>query len=187
MELPEKMSAKEFQDLIKKGVLDCSGKKIKTNNLLPEYEKLIITEKEKKPKPIVIKDNKLNMNDLLSLKFEQYLKNKFGDRWAKEVLFSKINPEIKRKFRADYFIPEIKTIIEINGGEYGQKVVCNHCGTDVKDRNGKQVFSQGGRHTRSGGGYENDLYKMNLAQKMNLKYFQFNYQQLKDDIYKEFI
>jgi len=124
------------------------------------------------------------------IEFEVYLEKKY--EWKKkkgqtvEVLFNVLG-NTKRKFRADYYIPEIKTIIEINGGEFGYPVVCNNCGNHVKNKKGKQVFSQGGRHTRGGGGYENDLYKMNLSQKMNLKYYQFTYKQLKQRIYKKFI
>ena len=71
-----------------------------------------------------------------------------------EVVFSSIMPT-KRKFRADYYLPNKRIIIEVNGGQYLQ-----------------------GRHNRGGKGYENDLFKLNLAQQNGFKVYQFTYEML---------
>lgn len=73
---------------------------------------------------------------------------------SKEVVFSSFMPT-KRKFRADFLCPNIKLIIEVNGGQF-----------------------VGGRHTRGGKGYENDLTKLNLAQVNGYRIIQFTYQML---------
>ena len=96
--------------------------------------------------------------------FEKYLISKYGD-FETEVVFSKIM-ETKRKFRADYLL-ESKLdffIIEINGGQWN-----------------------GGRHNRGGKGYENDLTKMNVSQFNGYKYFQFTYEMLERQEYKEYL
>lgn len=79
----------------------------------------------------------------------------------KEVLFSKIF-YTKRKFRADFYCPVLKLIIEVNGGQFVS-----------------------GRHNRGGKGYETDLTKLNLAQSNGLTVFQFTYQMLEKQEYKE--
>ena len=61
-----------------------------------------------------------------------------------------------RRFRADYYLPNLKTIIEVNGGQYIN-----------------------GRHNRGGVGYENDLTKLNLAQRHGFKIYQFTYEMIK--------
>jgi hypothetical protein len=66
----------------------------------------------------------------------------------------------KRRFRYDYYIPEIGTAIEINGGHWVN-----------------------GRHNR-GKGYENDLVKLNLSQVNGVTVLQYTYQQLKEQKYK---
>jgi len=73
-----------------------------------------------------------------------------------EPVFSHFMPT-KRKFRADFLCPQLKMIIEINGGQYSDG---------------------GGRHTRGGKGYETDLTKLNLAQMNGYKIIQFTYQML---------
>lgn len=88
---------------------------------------------------------------VLITEFEQFI-NKFFDV-RKEVVFSHIMPT-KRRFRADYLLNG-NIIIEINGGQYIN-----------------------GRHNRGGNGYENDLTKINLAQKHGFKVFQFTYEML---------
>lgn len=181
MDIPDKISAKEFQELIKTGQLGVSGNRLVKQDLLPEFEASLYQDKQQKQSKI---------NNFLILEFEAYIEKKYN--WEKEekttveVVFSSLF-DTKRKFRADYYIPQIKAIIEINGGEFGNPVICNSCGNKVKDKRGKQVFTQGGRHTRGFKGYENDLYKSNLAQKNGLKYYQFNYNQLKKHVYREFI
>jgi very-short-patch-repair endonuclease len=89
---------------------------------------------------------------------------------VEEVVFNTIMPT-SRLYRADYCILEEKIMIEVNGGQYS-----------------------GGRHTRAGKvkgkpytQYENDLNKLNLAQKNGWKVFQFTYEQLKRQEYKDFI
>ena len=71
-----------------------------------------------------------------------------------EVPFSRVMPTV-RKFRADFLCPNIKLILEINGGQF-----------------------VGGRHNRGGSGYENDITKINLAQIHGFKVLQFTYEML---------
>ena len=59
-----------------------------------------------------------------------------------------------RRFRFDYYWADKKVAVEINGG----------------------IWSQG-RHTR-GFGYLSDMEKLNLAQRMGIRVFQFTPQQL---------
>ena len=98
--------------------------------------------------------------------FEQYLEKKTC-HVRKEVVFSSIM-STKRKFRADYFIeyPNYynNSIVEINGGQWN-----------------------GGRHNRGGKGYENDLTKLNLAQKNGFRIYQFTYEMLERQEYKSFL
>lgn len=71
-----------------------------------------------------------------------------------EVTFSSIMPT-KRRFRADFYCPNLRLIVEVNGGQW-----------------------TGGRHTRGGKGYENDLAKINLAQLHGFKVIQMTYEML---------
>jgi len=71
-----------------------------------------------------------------------------------EVPFSYFLPT-KRKFRADFLCPNLKIIVEVNGGQYTR-----------------------GRHVRGGKGYETDLEKINLAQTHGYKVLQFTYEML---------
>lgn len=80
-----------------------------------------------------------------------------------EMPFSRLLPT-KRKFRADFYLPKYRTVIEINGGQF-----------------------MGGRHNRGGKGYETDLYKLNLAQLYGYKVFQFTYEMLERREYLNFI
>lgn len=80
-----------------------------------------------------------------------------------EVPFSHIMPT-KRKFRADFYCPNRKMIIEVNGGQY-----------------------LNGRHNRGGAGYENDLFKINLAQYYGFKVYQFTYEQLEKRVHHKFL
>lgn len=61
---------------------------------------------------------------------------------------------VNRRFRFDYYLPKINIAIEINGGSW-----------------------MGGRHT-FGKGYETDLMKLNLAQQLGIKVYQFTYDML---------
>lgn len=92
--------------------------------------------------------------------FEKYLTDK-GYFLEKEVVFSSVM-DTKRKFRADYIAGNI--IIEINGGQWN-----------------------GGRHNRGGKGYENDITKINLAQFNGYKVYQFTYEMLERQEYKDFL
>lgn len=94
--------------------------------------------------------------------FEKHLKSEYGD-FRQEVVFSSIM-KTKRKFRADYFLPEYNIIIEINGGQWNR-----------------------GRHNRGGKGYESDLAKLNLAQKHGYAIYQFTYEMLLRMEYKEYL
>jgi very-short-patch-repair endonuclease len=71
-----------------------------------------------------------------------------------EAPFSHFLPT-KRKFRADFLCPNLKIIIEVNGGQY-----------------------LNGRHNRGGRGYETDLEKLNMAQAHGYRVFQFTYEML---------
>lgn len=73
---------------------------------------------------------------------------------GKEIVYSKIMPT-KRLFRADFYCPSIKVLVEVNGGQWTN-----------------------GRHTRGGVGYENDLTKLNIAQLNGFKVYQFTYEML---------
>jgi len=87
------------------------------------------------------------------LKLESDIKDHFG-QFVKEMMINKII-HTDRKYRADYWIPCINTVLEINGGQY--------------------VY---GRHNRGGKGYENDLTKSNLVISNGLFYLQFTYEMI---------
>lgn len=82
---------------------------------------------------------------------------------GKEIIYNRIM-ETKRLFRADFFLPNLKILVEVNGGQYSS-----------------------GRHTRGGKGYETDLMKLNIAQFNGFKVYQFTYQMLERLEYKQFI
>lgn len=72
-----------------------------------------------------------------------------------------------RKWRFDLdWKPHGKLVaVEIDGGSWGNPVVCDKCGRTVHRRlkNGREVIvREGGRHN-SGTGFENDLEKINEA------------------------
>jgi len=71
-----------------------------------------------------------------------------------EVNYSAIMPT-KRRFRADYYIPKLSVLIEVNGGQYVT-----------------------GRHNRGGTGYETDLTKLNLASANGFTVLQYTYEML---------
>lgn len=90
---------------------------------------------------------------ILIKEFEKFLTDKFG-YFKKEAVFKNFM-DTDRKFRADYLLLKDKIIIEINGGQYIN-----------------------GRHNRGGIGYENDLTKLNIAQKNGFKIYQFTYEMI---------
>ena len=100
-------------------------------------------------------------NKALLLELETYLKR--FDEVQKEKTFNKIMPT-KRLFRCDYLLPNLKIIVEVNGGQWNN-----------------------GRHNRGGKGYENDLMKLNIAQKNGYKVYQFTYEMLIRMEYRDFI
>lgn len=69
-----------------------------------------------------------------------------------------------RRFRADYCLPNKKIVVEINGGQWIN-----------------------GRHNRGGKGYEDDLQKLNLLQAQGYKVYQFTYEMLLRQEYKQMI
>lgn len=76
------------------------------------------------------------------------------DRLTKrEVVFSDVM-NTRRRFRADFFCPELHLIVEVNGGQWIN-----------------------GRHNR-GGSYQNDLEKLNIAQENGYHVLQFTYEML---------
>ena len=98
-------------------------------------------------------------NIALLQEFKAYLKS-LNFEVIEEVVFNKIMPTTRR-YRADYLING-NIIVEINGGQWS-----------------------GGRHTRAGKvkgkpytQYENDLNKLNLAQKNGFIVYQFTYEML---------
>jgi hypothetical protein len=99
------------------------------------------------------------LRTILIKEFEQYLKGKY--QVEKEVPIKKYGSG--RRFRFDYVLNN-EIVAEINGAAY-------------------LPF---GRHTY-GKGYETDLMKMNLAQSVGLKYYQFTYDMLKRQEYKLFL
>jgi hypothetical protein len=96
----------------------------------------------------------------ITVELEGYLQCRY--QVQKEVLFKRIM-DTDRMFRADYLLND-NIIVEVNGGQW-----------------------IGGRHHRGGKGYENDLIKINLAQKNGFKVYQFTYEMLLNAVYKQFI
>ena len=82
---------------------------------------------------------------------------------TREVPFS-LMFSTKRKYRADFYCPKLKLIIEVNGGQFVE-----------------------GRHNRGGVGYETDLNKINLAQSHGIKVMQFTYEMLQRREYVELV
>lgn len=106
---------------------------------------------------------------LVIQEFEKHLIKEYRG-FRKEVIFNSIM-DTKRQYKADYFLPEYNVIIEINGGQWNK-----------------------GRHTRAGKvkgqkytQYENDLNKLNLAQKHGFAIYQFTYEMLLRMEYKEYL
>ena len=100
-------------------------------------------------------------NKALLIELETYLGG-YGEV-IKEAIFKDIM-DTDRRFRADYYIPSINCIVEVNGG---------------------QLIS--GRHNRGGKGYENDLTKLNIAANNGIKVFQFTYEMLENLDYKNYL
>jgi len=90
---------------------------------------------------------------VLLQELEKHLK-KLDAGACKEAVFSHFMPT-KRLFRADFLCPNIRVIVEVNGGQWVN-----------------------GRHNRGGKGYEDDLTKLNLAQMNGYKVLQFTYEML---------
>lgn len=76
------------------------------------------------------------------------------DTVIEEQIFNRIM-DTKRRFRADYFCPNLRLIIELNGGQWVN-----------------------GRHNRGGKSYETDLLKINLAQRNNYQIWQYTYEMI---------
>lgn len=85
-----------------------------------------------------------------------------------------------RKWRFDFAIPERHIAIEIEGGTFGNVVVCNHCGLKVgrRGKNGMLTYvREGGRHSR-GAGYARDREKYNMAQVLGWRVLCFTTEQV---------
>lgn len=70
-----------------------------------------------------------------------------------------------RKWRFDYAIIDKKIAIEIEGGNTGNVITCNHCKQKVGriSKSGKYILIRGGGRHNSIEGYEKDCYKYNAA------------------------
>lgn len=89
-------------------------------------------------------------------KVAEYL-DELGLEWESEYRFHPI-----RKWRADFYIPALKTLIEVEGGIW-----------------------TAGRHTR-GGGFEKDARKYNTASMMGFRLLRYSTGQVMiDKLYKE--
>ena len=111
---------------------------------------------------------------------EKYLETQLkqiGLSMEREYSFAK---SIGRRWRFDFADPERKIAIEIQGGVYGKRVICNHCGMPVTNENGKPIIAAGGAHSR-GKGQERDFEKNNHAILLGWKVFYFSGQQIKSD------
>jgi very-short-patch-repair endonuclease len=78
---------------------------------------------------------------------------KYDPATQKEVFFHQIM-RTTRRFRADFYCPNLRLIVEVNGGQW-----------------------IAGRHNR-GGSYQKDLEKINLAQVNGIRILQFTYEML---------
>jgi len=103
---------------------------------------------DKKPQDKLVWKNKYLYNETLEI-----LK-KYDPDVCQEIMLKDIM-SCNRKFRADFYCPKLKLIVEINGGEF-------------KDKS---------RHTW-GYGYQNDLTKCNIIQLCGFKCLQYTYHQL---------
>lgn len=104
----------------------------------------------------------------LIYEFEKYLKERY--QYQKEVRYCDIM-DTDREFRADYLLMDNEgkqVLVEINGGQHAMR---------KKKKNGT-VYYTAGRHNKGGKGYENDLVKLNTAQKNGFPVFQFTYEML---------
>lgn len=108
----------------------------------------------------------MKKNDILYLELEAYLKSKYKNVMCKpkEAIFSHIYEGCTRKFRYDFYMPEINVAVEVHGGQFVN-----------------------GRHNRGGSGFENDLTKTNIAMSYNTKVYAFTYQMLERLEYLQFI
>lgn len=81
----------------------------------------------------------------------------------------------KRKWRFDFAIPEIKVAIELEGGNAGNIVICNHCHRKVGRRlkNGKYTLVRSGGRHNSITGYRNDCEKYNAAASLGWTVFRY--------------
>ena len=90
-----------------------------------------------------------------------------GVRAILDDLFPAVTPEYKfhpsRKWRADFAIPHLYILIEIEGGVYTK-----------------------GRHTR-GKGYTNDCEKYNAAGLLGYTVYRFTYEHLRNGYFTDFI
>lgn len=87
----------------------------------------------------------------------QYKLIQHNKKVGSEAIFSNIMPT-HRQFRCDFYCPNLKLIVEINGGSWKH-----------------------GRHNRAKG-YSDDLRKSNIAQLNNFTYLQYTYDQLRDGL-----
>lgn len=158
-----KINVEQYKKMLKTGQVSVGkdGRLVK-NKLLPEFQQILDKQSIDIPTALIPKRSNSFENIALLNEFEAYLIEFYSDV-AKEVVFSKIMP-VKRKFRADFLILGEKIIIEINGGQFS-----------------------GGRHNRGGTGYERDLEKGNIAQKYGFKYYQFTYEMLERQEYKNIL
>lgn len=108
----------------------------------------------------VKKPAKKPVSRLEELLYNQIVSNGLPDP-VREYKFHKT-----RRWRADFAWPDRMLIVEVEGGTYGNRVICNLCHKPVMQRTGAgkliPVFT-GGRHN-SASGFEADAEKYNTAQ-----------------------
>jgi hypothetical protein len=98
------------------------------------------------------------LNRLTLLAFEQDLKLKFGTFEKEAVLIP------NRRFRCDYWIPQMNLAIEVNGGQFS---------------NGRHTGNRKVKKESPETQYEKDLEKMNLLACLRISVIQFTYQQIR--------
>ena len=115
-------------------------------------------------------------NFLLLQEFEKFCLDK-GFTIQKEVLYKDLF-DTDRNYRADYLLirNNYRCMVEINGGQY----------SGGRHNNSATNISASKKLNTKITNYENDLMKLNLAQANGIFVFQFTYEMLFKQIYKQY-